>query len=196
MSKDKDLQQEAFKSQQGKSELERKVGVEAHGGLELKKGERNQYLGEFKERVLKALTITQVEEEGVYPEIITSTKDSAAKKLIIDSKVSSSAAKEYIKVARENNLSFKKVSSPDFKGEIGLVVVSDHAVNREDIFVEQRKERLKQKGLPEELINARGKKICSKCYSLLEERAPEELKNYHKITWLDKMFGKNCPGDH
>ncbi|MCK8827764.1 YueI family protein [Natroniella acetigena] len=196
MSKDKDLQQEAIKGQQGKSELERKVGAEAHGGLELKKEERNQYLGEFKERVLKALTVSQVEEEGVYSEIITSIKDSEAKKLIIDSKVSSPAAKEYIKVARENELSFKKVSSPDFKGELGLVVVSDHAVNREDIFVEKRQKRLDKKGVPEKLIDAQGEKICSECYSLLEERAPEELKNYHKITWVDKLFGKNCPGDH
>ncbi|MCK8816389.1 YueI family protein [Natroniella sulfidigena] len=196
MSKEKDLQQEAIKGQQGKSELERKVGAEAHGGLELKKEERNQYLGQFKERVLKALTFAQVEEEGIYPEIISSIKDPEAKKLIIDSRVSSSAAKEYVEIARENDLSFKKVNSPEFKGEVGLVVVSDQAVNKEDIHVENRKKKLKEKGIPEELINAQGQAICSECYELLEERAPEELQNYQKITWVDKLIGKNCPGAH
>ncbi len=195
MVEDEDLQQEAIREAGDKSLLEQKAFVGIHGGVELKKGEKNRFLGEFKERVLRALRFDQVEEVGVYSEIITSIKDKEAKRLIIDSRVDLEAARDYINLAREYNLDFKKVSSSDFKGNIGLVVVSDHAVNRDDIYVEDRIERLIKKGIPKSLIQAKGEKICGDCYRLIEEKAPEELRNYKKFTWIDRLLGKKCSGE-
>lgn len=102
------------------------------------------------------------------------------------------AAKEYIDLARENGLSFKKVESDDFKGDIGLVVVSDKAVNNDEIRVPDKKEKFKELNLPLELLDKAGEKICTECYEEIADKAPEELINFKKMGWIDKLFGTSC----
>ncbi|GAB6137304.1 YueI family protein [Halanaerobaculum tunisiense] len=194
MGKEEDIQQEAIKNSQQKSDLEQTVAAKAQGGLELKKGEKNQFLGEYRERVLLALSFAQVEEDNIYPQVKTAIKDPEATKLIINRQVDSQAARDYIKLAQEADVSFKKIDSPDFIGKIALEVVSDHAVNKEDIFVESREDYLLEQGLPTELIAVQGEKICSDCYQLLQEKAPGEVDNYQQMSWLDKLLGVDCPG--
>ncbi|TDX59176.1 YueI family protein [Orenia marismortui] len=196
MSEDNDLQEEIIMGQQGKSKLEQTVSAGINGGFEFKKGEKNRFLGEFRERVLQALTFEQVEEAGTYPEVLEAIKDTEAMKLIINRQVDMDRAKDYINLARDYDLSFKKVDSPDFKGDVALIVVSDHAVNKKGIFIKDRNSKLQEKGIPEEIINAKGKKICDKCYDLISKKVPEEKDNYYKFTWFDKLIGKECPGDH
>ncbi len=110
------------------SELEEKVKQGIYGEPEIKKEEKNRYLGEFRERVIHYLSHDQVLEEGTYPEIEEALKDKRAHTLVVDRKIELKYAHDYIKLARENNIRFKRVDSPDFKGNVGLVVVSDKAV--------------------------------------------------------------------
>ena len=191
-----EIRQEALKKQQNKTELEQTVASGVQGGWELNKEEKSRFLGEFRERVLIALTKEKVEAPGTFPEVIEAIKDPEAEKLIIDRSVDMGVAREYIQLAREYNLSFKKVSSPEFKGPIKLVIVSDGAVNRSSIAVQTREERLKEKGVPEELIAAQGEKICKDCYKLISNKAPEEIENYKQLSWFDKLMGINCSGAH
>ncbi|WP_240503466.1 YueI family protein [Natranaerobius trueperi] len=180
------------KNLSSKSELERKIFAGVHGSPELKKDEKNRHLGEFKERVIKALTFDQVQEQGTYPEINEAIKHPKAKRLIISRKVDLDYARDYIKLAREQGLNFTTVDDPDFVGPIGLVVVSDDAFDNNEIYVQTRKDKLLEKGLSEELIDAKEEYICSDCIKELEEKAPEELSNYKKISFLDKMLGREC----
>ncbi|MBM7622902.1 YueI family protein [Sporohalobacter salinus] len=189
--KDEEIEEEAILNQD-KSELEQTISAGIHGGFELKKGEKRRFLGEFKERVIKTLTFSQIEEPGVYPEILEAIRDSKAKKLIINRQVNMKAAKEYIDLARKNKLSFKKVESDEFKGNIGLVVVSDKAVNREKIKVPNKKEKFKELNLPVELVDKAGEKICAECYAKIADEAPEELINFEKMNWFDKLFNSSC----
>ncbi|MFO7819540.1 MAG: YueI family protein [Halanaerobacter sp.] len=190
-----DVEREAMRKQQKKSELEQKAAAAINGGPDLKRAEKNKFLGEFKERVLIALTFIQVEEEGTYREVLEAIKDKEAVKLIIDRGVEMAKARDYIKLAQKNDLSFKKIEA--VRGsQIALVVVSDHAVHRDNIYVTSRKKRLQEKGIPLALINARGEKICEDCYNLIKEKAPEELDNYQKMSWFDKLIGTKCPVDH
>ncbi len=190
------VREEALKKQQDKSELEQTAARGVQGGLELKKEEKRKFLGEFKERVLIALTRAQVEEAGTYPQVMEGIKDPEAEKIVIDREVDMNSAREYIRLAQEYNISFKKVGSPEFEGEIGLVVVSDQAVDREEIFVKSREEYLRDKGIPNDLITAQGEKLCADCYQLIAQKAPEELDNYKQLSWFDKLLGKKCPGSH
>ena len=194
--KQQDIEQESMKKQQQKSELERTAAAGVNGGPKIKQNEKNKFLGEFKERVLIALTFSQVEEEGTYPEVAEAMGDSEAVKLILNREVDMEKARDYIKLADENDLSFKKIGAAGLVGDIALVVVSDHAVHAEEIYVRSRRKRLKEKGIPEELINARGEKICDDCYNLIKEKAPEELDNYKKMSLFDKLIGEKCPGSH
>ncbi len=175
-----------------KSKLEDKVLEGIYGKKELKKSERNRFLGEYKERVFRYLTYKQVIEPGTYPEILNAIRNPEAKKLIIDREVDLVAANDYVKLAAENNLFFKRVDSPDFKGDIALLVVSDHAVDISNRKVLSRVERLKNKGISDKIIENSGAKLCKSCWMDLEKKAPEELVNYKKITVLDKMTGIKC----
>lgn len=189
--KDEEIEQEAIINQD-KSKLEQKVSAGVQGGYEIKKGEKRRFLGEFRERVIKVLTFAQINESGVYPEILEAIKDPEAEKLIVSRRANLNAAKEYIELARENKLSFKKIDSPAFKGDIGLVVVSEQAVNESDIKVIDKKKKFKQLGLPVNLLKKIGDKICASCYQQIKEKAPEELVNFKKRSWIDDLFASPC----
>lgn len=175
-----------------KSKLKKALFTGIHGKPKLKRDEKIRYLGEFRERVIRALTLSQIHEEGTYEEILAAIRHPKAKKLKISREADLQAAKEYINLAKEEDLSFTTVDSPEHKGPIGLVVVSDEAVNIEEIMVKPRREKLKNKGIPEDLIEAVGEKICDDCMDTLEEKAPEEVDNYKKLGILDKILGERC----
>lgn len=175
-----------------KSKLEEKVIEGIYGEPELKREEKKRFLGEFKERVIRYLTYDQVMEPEIYPEILEAIRDPEAKELIIDRRVDLEAAHDYIKLASENDLSFRKIDSPELKGDIALVVVSDHAVEIGERKVLSRKERLRSRGISDKIIKNVGAKLCDQCWSQLAKKAPEELVNYEKMSWLDKILGTEC----
>ncbi|MEJ6951269.1 YueI family protein [Natronospora cellulosivora (SeqCode)] len=174
------------------SNLEKKLLEGVHGKKELKKAEKNLYLGEFKERVIRYLTYAQVMEQGTYPDILEAIKKPEARKLIIDREIDLQAANDYIKLASANNLQFKRVDSPDFKGDVALVVVSDQAVEVDERKVLSRAERLQAKGISDIIIENPGASLCSDCWRELAGKADEELINYKKIGFLDKILGVKC----
>lgn len=186
------LEEELVKGLVEKSNLEKTISAAFQGGLELKKEERNLYLGQLRERVLQALTLEQVEEKLVYPEIRQFLADEKANKLIIDGKASIPAKERYHSEAKKYAVSFLSLSSPDFQGPIGLVIVSDEAVDRPKINVINREERLLQKGIPLEIIKGVGQKLCPQCYQKLINQAPEEEENYQVINWWEKLLGEKC----
>ncbi len=177
-----------------KSKLEKRLEESFFGTPELKPGERAQYLGEFRERVLIALTVEQVEEPGVYPEVLKVLRDPRASKLILLRDIDLERAKDYLELAREQKIAFKRVDSPSLKGEIGLVVVSSRAVDVENIFLPKRREHLLKIGISENLINAVGEKICKTCWNRINKLCPDELVNYNQISRLDSLFGMKCKG--
>ncbi len=187
------VEREALQKWSGKSKLEKTLQAGARGPFQLRRKERQHHLGEFRERLIRALTVEQVEGNGTYPEILEAMSHPRASKLVVSRAVELTAASEYIREAREKGLSFTTVDSPSFKGELGLVVAADDAVNEAEIAVPSRKKKLKAKGLPEELIEAVGESLCNRCYELIRERAPEELANYKKQGFFDRLFGSKCP---
>lgn len=181
-----------MKNDEEKSELEKTVFHGAHGSPELKKDEKNRFLGEFAERVICYLNYEQLLESGIYPEVINAIKSSEAKKLVISRGVELNQAQDYIKIARENGLKFKRVDSPEHKGEISLIVASDKAVHVKNKSIMDRTKKLKKKGIPDNIIDGVGKKLCSDCWKLLEKKAEGELINYRKISWIEKLAGEKC----
>lgn len=174
--------------------LEQTLRFAIDGPPELRRGEKRRYLGNFRERILKVLTFDQIIEKGTYSEIEEALMDKRARKLVISRKVDLNTAREYIDIARRNGVSFVTVDSPEFIGDIGLVVVADDAVDIEDILVEKREERLRKKGIPESLIAAVGERICPKCYRLISSKAPEEQGRYKAMSPMDRLLGMKCPG--
>lgn len=178
------------------SALERTLQAGIHGAPELRKEEKNLFLGEFRERVLKTLTRQQMAEPDVYEEIRAALNDPRADKLVIDGSTPDRHNGKYEKLAASLGKPYTVRHDADFQGEIGLLVVSDRAVDvpDEQIRTKSREEKLKEKGIPEPLIRAAGKKICVKCYGLIQEKAPEEKGKYRVMTMMDRLFGEKCPG--
>lgn len=166
--------------------------AQGQGMAELKKEEKAIFLGEFRERVIKALSIPQLQEEGTYKEVEDAIKDPRASKLIINRRADLKKAADYIRLAKENNIRFTTVESTNIKNTLGLIVAADYAVDIENIYVENRKEKLLAIGLSENIIDNPGMKLCSKCYEKLKEIAPEEVKNYKALTFTDRILGIKC----
>lgn len=175
-----------------KSILERAVLAGIYGPPELKREERRYYLGQFRERVIKVLTFEQITEPGIYPEIQEAMAHPLAKKVLI-SRRAAMAAKAYVHLARKHHLEFTTVDNPDYIGPVGLVVAAVKAVDEGAITVPSRRERLLALGIPEEIIDSPGQKLCKACMDLLREKAPEEAKRYRRENFIDRFLGNDCP---
>lgn len=179
----------------GKSGLEQTLQAGIHGVPELHKEEKDYFLGEFRERVMKVLTKKQMMETDIFPEIREALEDPRSAKIIIDGSVPDRHNDKYEKLAS----SLGKISTtrrdPDFKGDLGMAVVSDKAVDFSDeqITVTSWAEQMAAAGIPPKLIAASGKKVCKSCYELLSTHAPESLDRYRELSGLDRFLGARCP---
>lgn len=178
------------------SALERTLQAGIHGAPELRPEEKRYFLGEYRERVLKVLTKKQLGEAEIYDEIRTALADPRADKLVIDGSTPDRHNDKYEKLAASLGKQSTTRRDSELQGDLGLVVVSGRAVDLpdEEIRVKTREEKLRDRGIPDLLIQAAGKKVCVKCYALIQEKAPEEKGRYRVMTMLDRLFGEKCPG--
>lgn len=133
---DHDFYDEAIKNLTKKSELEQTIAFGLHGPPEIKSEEKRQYLGEFRERVLLTLTKAQVMRSAIFPEILEALKDSRSTKMLIYGDIPYRFRNKYQKLATSMGKPFTVIHDPDLKGPIGLVIASDHAVEQEQIQVQ------------------------------------------------------------
>lgn len=176
-----------------RSELEKTLAYGLYGIPELKHDERTHYLGEFRERVVKMLSRQQVAEPGIYPEIVKALREYPASKLIISGNISDRLTTKYQRICAGLGKRYTIVHDPELKGDTGLVVVSDHAEDIEDITVPDRNERLTSLGLPGNLITLAGSKVCRQCFSKVLATDPDEIINYRELTVGERFWGEHCP---
>jgi uncharacterized protein YueI len=118
------------------NDVEQRLMVGLHGTPELKPDEKVQYLGQFRERILIMLTKNQVYAKQVYHEVEEALKDPRSSRLILNGDLAFEHRSKYIKIAREFDKPYTVVNDPSLKGNVGLMVVADHAVDEENIEVE------------------------------------------------------------
>ena len=157
--------------------------------------EKNSFLGEYKERVLAALTFDEVNEKGIYNEIEKALGDKEAKKMIVSREVDFKCIKKYLDMAKSKHISCKMIDNLLNTGEVCLVVASDNALNHplENPIVESKIEKIREKNLPDIYYKAIGKKLCSFHSDIIEKEIPEYKDYYGKIEFLDSLFGTKCP---
>lgn len=175
-----------------KSELDRVLSAGLHGDPELKREEKLHYLGEFRERVIKLLSKKQVMEPAIYPEIASALMDKRAVMMLIDGDIDLRFTDKYLKLAKKLGKKASITSDPEFKGDTGLVIVSNDAADSVDIMVPDRETRLKKLGIPAELISSARKKVCEKCFNRITKADPGESINYQTITLADRFWGDHC----
>ena len=178
----------------GESKLEKTAREGAFGAKEIKKGEKNRFLGEYEERVIAYLTEEQIKQKALYPEIKEALKIDEADKLVIRGDIDKKNISEYIKWAREEGVRFNRKNSPEFRGSVALAVAGKDAVSQQFGRIPEREEKLQKKGLSDNIIRNAGSLLCSDCWKELMAKAPEEKINYKKAGIFDKLTGTGCVG--
>ncbi|CCU80038.1 DUF1694 domain-containing protein [Halanaerobium saccharolyticum subsp. saccharolyticum DSM 6643] len=183
-----------MKNNNGESKLEKTAREGAFGSKEIKKGEKNRFLGEFEERVIAYLTEDQIKEKALYPEVKGALKNDEAYKLIIRGDIAKNHISKYIEWARKEGVRFNRKNSPEFRGDVALAVVGKDAVSQQFGRIPEREEKLQKKGVSDKIIKNAGSLLCSDCWKELMDKAPEEKINYKKAGIFDKITGTSCIG--
>lgn len=155
---------------------------------------KNQFLGEYEERVIVALTKEEVEEKLVYPEVEKALAKEIATKMILSRKVDMKNLKKYINLAEKYSVKCKVVDGLSYISDISLVVASNDAINRKrDAIVKSRLDIIKNRGMPLVYYEALGKKISPRYMKIVKKLLPELANQYYELTFFDRLCGEKCP---
>ncbi|HLO10666.1 MAG TPA: YueI family protein [Pseudoneobacillus sp.] len=108
-----------------------------YGPKEIKPDERKRFLGTLRERIVVALTQSQVRESKVLTQIEKIMKDHPKAHLYLNGQIEYNSLSKYLKVAGRIGIPFTIVNNKDVETDIGLVLAYDYAIDKEDIFINQ-----------------------------------------------------------
>ncbi len=157
--------------------------------------ERTRYLGEFKERIIVALTKDQVSENEMYIEVINAMKNKEATKMIFSRDIEFKKIERYIKEAEKAKIQHKAVDGLLYQGNIGLIVAADDALKTPvaNMFVMNIEDKFNAKKLDKIYYQSFNKKICKFHLNVIKEELPEYVNEYKEISFTDSLFGMKCP---
>ena len=118
-----------------KSRLEQALTIGVNTVPELKEEETMLFLGEFRERVIRRLSIKQVADPIVFPEIKEALKDKRTLRMLINGDLSFKFTDKYIDLAKEVGKPYTTIHNPELKGDTGLVVISEQAIDIPNIDI-------------------------------------------------------------
>jgi uncharacterized protein YueI len=119
-----------------------------YGQKQTKPDERRKFLGSLRERIVIALTQNQVREKKVYQQVEDSLKEHPGAKLLLNGNMKYAYLTKYIKLANQQGISFSMVTNKESQTDIGLLLVYDHAVNKEEIYVMNQSDKPVNKAKP------------------------------------------------
>ncbi|WP_066249798.1 YueI family protein [Neobacillus drentensis] len=106
-----------------------------YGPLETKPDERRKFLGTLRERIVVALTKSQVAETSVYPQVEKQMKERPQSHLFLNGNMSYENLSKYVKLATKYKIEHTLVTNKEHDSDIGLVLAMDHAIDKEDIYI-------------------------------------------------------------
>ncbi|MFL6556340.1 MAG: YueI family protein [Bacillus sp. (in: firmicutes)] len=106
-----------------------------YGPLETKPDERRKFLGTLRERIVVALTKSQVAEKNIYPQVERQMKEKPQSHLFLNGNMSYEILSKYVKLATKYKIEHTLVTNKVHDSEIGLVLAMDHAIDKEDIYI-------------------------------------------------------------
>jgi uncharacterized protein YueI len=112
-----------------------------YGVQDTNPGERKQFLGTLRERVVVALTKTQVRRSGTIQEVERLMKENRDARLYLNGKMNYSYLSDYIKLANTHGLSYRMVTDKESETDLGLVLAYDTAIDKEHIYIEDKEDK-------------------------------------------------------
>ncbi|WP_138420929.1 YueI family protein [Aquibacillus sediminis] len=118
-----------------------------YGAKETNPAERKAFLGTLRERVVLALTKGQVMKHKGVQQLDQAMKENPDSKLLLNGNVSFRYFKKYKQVASDNQINYKTVNNKSAESDYGIVLTYDHAIDKENIFLqeENKEQPTKQK---------------------------------------------------
>lgn len=109
-----------------------------YGPLETKPEERRKYLGTLRERIIIALTQSQVGEEKTYPQVEQAMKEYPKAQLLLNGNMAYEELSKYVKLAAKNKIEHKIVTNKEHETDIGLVLAMSYAIDKEEIYISKQ----------------------------------------------------------
>ncbi|WLR48220.1 YueI family protein [Halobacillus litoralis] len=109
-----------------------------YGSRQTKPGERKQYLGTLRERVLVALTKGQVMRQQGEEAVVDLMRSYPDAELLLNGDVSYRFLSPYMDLADEHNIHHSIVSNMETHSEFGAVLTLDYAIEKEDITIKEQ----------------------------------------------------------
>jgi uncharacterized protein YueI len=111
------------------------------GPLENKPDERRKYLGTLRERIVVALTQSQVRRFDAYKEPFEEImKKHPNTKVFLNGNMDYSSLSDYIKLANQQNIPYTMTVNADYNSEFGLILAYDYAIDKEEILLKVDKD--------------------------------------------------------
>lgn len=109
-----------------------------YGKKETKPDERRKFLGTLRERTVIALTQAQVRKPGIMKEVKEAMLKNKQARVYLNGHIAYRDISKYAKLASEQQMSFTIVTNKDHNSDLGLVLAYDHAVDVEEIYVQEQ----------------------------------------------------------
>ncbi|MRH43780.1 DUF1694 domain-containing protein [Aquibacillus halophilus] len=116
-----------------------------YGTKEINPAERKLFLGTYRERVILVLTKAQVIQSKGISELDQAMKANPEAKLLLNGNVNIRFFKPYKKVASKHSINYTSVKNKEAKSDFGIVLTLNYAIDKEDIFVEEKNETKEEK---------------------------------------------------
>ncbi|MFJ7638079.1 YueI family protein [Peribacillus sp. NPDC097225] len=133
-----------------------------YGTKEIKPGERREFLGTLRERVIIVLTKSQVFENNIYPEIENRMKQYPRANLLLNGQMDYQYLGKYIKLSNQYKIPYKIVLNKEYNSDLGLVLAEKNAIDKGNIYIEKEKEKSKPKTVKKNSLKARIKRYVKK----------------------------------
>ena len=167
-------------------ELEKYIEFGLSGSFQIKGSEKKYWLGEFRERIVFALSKKQVHRKEAIKITDEKLKDTRVNRLVLHSGVSDLVKGKYMDLAKKHHKDFKIIDMQNENQELALVLASDDAINEENVIIE------KLPLLPDYFYNAKSNKLCKIHMEELKNIAPIFIDEFEEVSFFDKMVGITC----
>lgn len=123
-----------------KDELQQHLDKGRFGAARVNPDEQRKYLGTFRERCFASMTIREMRNQQDREHLISEIQKYPEGKLLINGAVDGNLQNSFIALASKNSVDFTIVNDAtvDSEDSIGVLLVTDHAVNQEIIDIEEK----------------------------------------------------------
>ena len=121
-----------------KDNLEQAAAIGLSGPPQLRRWERSQFLGQFPEQVLWAITTEVLNLRPIPQEVKAALADSRCCHIFIKA-TDVRQAQFLLQASRQRDLPVTVVYSPEFRNDVAVVITTTESHNQEEVFIQPRR---------------------------------------------------------